>query len=95
MPAFRFCWVSQQAPQRSTSESKDRSKFLIASSADAAQAASVGTMSKAKTAAKKASKAVAGAVANKGQRKGVAMRMRTRTCLRQRGIVSSCFVRCW
>ncbi len=69
-PAFRFCWVSQQAPQRSTSESKDRSKFLIASSADAGRAASVSTTaSKAKTAAKKAA-TVAGAVAHKGQRKG-------------------------
>jgi DNA-binding protein H-NS len=46
---------------------KDRSKFLIASGADAARAASVSTASKAKTAAKKAT---AGAVAHKGQRKG-------------------------
>ena len=49
---------------------KDRSKFLIASSADAGRAASADTVSKAKTAAKKASKAVAGAGAHKGQRKG-------------------------
>ena len=48
---------------------KDRSKFLIASGADAAPAASGGTASKAKTAAKKAS-TVAGAGAHKGQRKG-------------------------
>jgi DNA-binding protein H-NS len=48
---------------------KDRSKFLIASSADAGRAVSNGTVSKAKTAAKKAG-AVAGAGAHKGQRKG-------------------------
>src|SRR5258708_3610811 len=49
---------------------KDRSKFLIASSADAGRAASVSTTaSKAKTAVKKAA-AVAGASAHKGQRKG-------------------------
>jgi len=94
-PKSGATWTGRGSAPAWIADVKDRSKFLIASSADAAQAASVGTMSKAKTAAKKASKAVAGAVANKGQRKGVAMRMRTRTCLRQRGIVSSCFVRCW
>jgi DNA-binding protein H-NS len=49
---------------------KDRTKFLIAGDAGAASAASVGTMSKAKTAVKKASKAVAGAGAHRGQRTG-------------------------
>jgi DNA-binding protein H-NS len=49
--------------------SRDRTKFLIASSADAAPVASAGTVSKAKTAFKKAA-AVAGAGAHKGQRKG-------------------------
>jgi len=48
---------------------KDRSKFLIAGSADAALAAGVGTVSKAKTATKKVA-AVAGAGAHKGQRTG-------------------------
>jgi DNA-binding protein H-NS len=49
---------------------KDRSKFLISSSADAARAASVNTTaSKAKTAVKKAA-VVAGAGAHRGQRKG-------------------------
>jgi DNA-binding protein H-NS len=48
---------------------KDRTKFLIASGADAAPAASTGTVSKAKTAAKKGA-AVADAGARKGQRKG-------------------------
>src|ERR1700736_2745906 len=48
---------------------KDRTKFLIASGADAGRVASVSTASKAKTAAKKAA-TVAGAVAHKGQRKG-------------------------
>ncbi|NPT58249.1 H-NS histone family protein [Paraburkholderia sp. 5N] len=48
---------------------KDRSKFLIATGADAAPAASVGAVSKSKSATRKAS-AVAGAPAHKGQRKG-------------------------
>jgi DNA-binding protein H-NS len=48
---------------------KDRTKFLIASSAEAGRAASAGTVSKAKTAFKKAA-VVAGAGAHKGQRKG-------------------------
>jgi len=48
---------------------RDRSKFLIASGADAARAASVSPVSKARTAAKKAVP-VAGAIAHKGQRKG-------------------------
>jgi DNA-binding protein H-NS len=48
---------------------KDRSKFLIASGADAAPAAGVDTVSKAKNAVKKASVA-AGAFASRGQRKG-------------------------
>jgi DNA-binding protein H-NS len=49
---------------------KDRSKFLISSSADGARAASVNTTaSKAKTAVKKAA-VVAGAGAHRGQRKG-------------------------
>ncbi len=50
-------------------EAKDRSKFLIASGADAASAASNGNPSKAKTAVKKAA-VVAGAGAHRGQRKG-------------------------
>jgi DNA-binding protein H-NS len=50
---------------------KDRTKFLITSSADAAPAASAGAVSKAKSAAKKTS-TVAGATAHKGgQRKGL------------------------
>ena len=48
---------------------KDRTKFLITSSADSGRAASDGTVSKVKTAAKKAT-VVAGAAAHKGQRKG-------------------------
>jgi DNA-binding protein H-NS len=48
---------------------KDRSKFLIASSADAASAASAGTVSKVKTAAKNAT-AGTGEATHKGQRKG-------------------------
>jgi DNA-binding protein H-NS len=48
---------------------KDRSKFLIASSADAGRATSSGTVSKAKTAVKKGA-AAAGAGAHEGQRKG-------------------------
>jgi DNA-binding protein H-NS len=48
---------------------KDRSKFLIASGADAGRAASAGTGSKLKTVVKKAA-VVAGAGAHKGQRKG-------------------------
>lgn len=48
---------------------KDRSKFLIASGADTALAASAGDVSKSKSAVKKAS-AAAGATAHKGQPKG-------------------------
>lgn len=48
---------------------KDRSRFLIASGAQAASAANAGVVSKAKTAVKKASKTV-GAAAGKGQPKG-------------------------
>jgi DNA-binding protein H-NS len=48
---------------------RDRTKFLIASGADSALAASDGTVSKVKTAVKKAS-AVAGADAHRGQRTG-------------------------
>ncbi|KAE8757190.1 H-NS histone family protein [Paraburkholderia madseniana] len=48
---------------------KDRSKFLIAGSAEATVATSAGAVSKAKTVAKKASKAT-GATAGKGERKG-------------------------
>ncbi|WP_207000843.1 H-NS family nucleoid-associated regulatory protein [Trinickia mobilis] len=50
-------------------EAKDRSRFLIARGTAATVAASVGAVSKAKTAVKKTS-AVAGATAHKGQRKG-------------------------
>jgi DNA-binding protein H-NS len=48
---------------------KDRTKFLIASGADAAVAVNAGAVSEAKTAAKKAAASV-GATAHKGQRKG-------------------------
>lgn len=48
---------------------KDRSKFLIAGGAEAPVAATVGTASKGKTAAKKDA-AVAGAVGHRGQRTG-------------------------
>jgi DNA-binding protein H-NS len=48
---------------------KDRTKFLIATGAEAIVAATVGTASKTKTAVKKASKTV-GATGDKGQRKG-------------------------
>jgi DNA-binding protein H-NS len=49
---------------------RDRTKFLIASGADAASAASNGTASKLKTGAKEASKAITGAGAHRGQRTG-------------------------
>jgi DNA-binding protein H-NS len=68
-PKTGATWTGHGRAPAWIAEAKDRSKFLIASGADAALAASVGTVSKAKTAAKKGA-AVAGAVAHKGQRKG-------------------------
>jgi DNA-binding protein H-NS len=68
-PKTGATWTGRGSTPAWIADVKDRSKFLIASSADAASAASAGTVSKAKTAAKKASAGV-GAVAHKGQRKG-------------------------
>jgi DNA-binding protein H-NS len=69
-PETGATWTGRGSAPAWIADAKDRSKFLIASSADAGRAASTDTVSKAKTAAKKASKAVAGAGAHKGQRKG-------------------------
>jgi len=68
-PKTGATWTGRGSAPAWIADVKDRSKFLIAIGADAAPAASVGTVSKAKTAVKKAS-AVADAVAHKGQRKG-------------------------
>jgi DNA-binding protein H-NS len=62
-------WSGWARPPVWIKDVKDRSKFLIASGADAALAASASTVSKVRTAVKKAS-AVPGAAAHKGQRKG-------------------------
>jgi len=69
-PKTGATWTGHGRAPAWLAEAKERSKFLIVSSADVGRAASNGNASKAKTAAKKASKAVAGAVAHKGQRKG-------------------------
>jgi DNA-binding protein H-NS len=68
-PKTGATWSGHARPPAWIANVKDRSRFLIASSADAAPAANVGVASKAKPAVKTAS-AVAGAVAHKGQRKG-------------------------
>ncbi|WP_408360542.1 MULTISPECIES: H-NS family nucleoid-associated regulatory protein [unclassified Paraburkholderia] len=62
-------WSGHARPPAWIAEAKDRSKFLIASGAEAAVAASAGVVSKAKAAAKKGAKSV-GATGGKGQRKG-------------------------
>ena len=69
-PKTGATWTGRGSAPAWIADVKDRSKFLIASGADAGRAASADTVSKAKPAAKKASKAVAGAGAHKGQRKG-------------------------
>jgi DNA-binding protein H-NS len=62
-------WSGHARPPVWIKDVKDRSKFLIADAADGALARGAGTVSKAKSAAKKTSAGV-GAVAHKGQRKG-------------------------
>jgi DNA-binding protein H-NS len=62
-------WSGHARPPSWIAKVKNRAKFLIASGADTALAASAGTVSKTNSAARKAS-SVAGAVARKGQRKG-------------------------
>jgi DNA-binding protein H-NS len=62
-------WSGHARPPSWIAKVKNRAKFLITSGADTALAASAGTVSKTKSAAKKAS-SVAGAVARKGQHKG-------------------------
>jgi DNA-binding protein H-NS len=57
------------ARQSWIANAKDRTKFLVGSGVDAAFAASAGTVSKVKTAAKKAAAGI-GEAARKGQRKG-------------------------
>jgi DNA-binding protein H-NS len=69
-PKTGATWTGHGRAPAWIAEVNDRSKFLIASSADAASAASNGNASKAKTAAKKASKAITGAGAHRGQRTG-------------------------
>src|ERR1700688_3408862 len=68
-PKTGATWTGHGRAPAWIAEAKDRSKFLIVTSADAGRAASNGTVSKAKTAVKKAA-VVAGADVHKGQRKG-------------------------
>jgi DNA-binding protein H-NS len=68
-PKTGATWTGRGSAPAWIADVKDRSKFLIVSSADAGLAASTGTVSKAKTAAKKVAVA-AGAVSHKGQRTG-------------------------
>lgn len=68
-PKTGATWTGHGRAPAWIADAKDRNRFLIASSADAAPAASAGTVSKAKATVKKAP-AVAGASAHKGQRKG-------------------------
>jgi DNA-binding protein H-NS len=68
-PKTGATWTGHGRAPAWIAEAKDRSKFLIASGADAAPAVSASPASKAKTAVKKAA-VVAGAGAHKGQRKG-------------------------
>jgi DNA-binding protein H-NS len=68
-PKTGATWTGRGSAPAWIADVKDRSKFLIAIGADAAPAASVGTASKAKTAAKKAA-VVAGVAAHRGQRTG-------------------------
>ncbi|WP_158940585.1 H-NS family nucleoid-associated regulatory protein [Burkholderia sp. S171] len=68
-PKTGATWTGHGRAPAWIADAKDRTKFLIANGTDAARAASVGAVSKAKTASKKAS-TVAGAGAHKGQRKG-------------------------
>jgi DNA-binding protein H-NS len=68
-PKTGATWTGRGSAPAWIADVKDRSKFLIASGADAAPAVSASPVRKAKTAVKKAA-VVAGAGAHKGQRKG-------------------------
>jgi DNA-binding protein H-NS len=68
-PKTGATWTGHGRAPAWIANAKDRTKFLIASSADAALTASVSTVSKVKTAAKKGA-AVAGAGVHRGQRTG-------------------------
>jgi DNA-binding protein H-NS len=72
-PKTGATWTGRGSAPAWIADAKDRSKFLIASSADAAPAVSASTASTAKTAVKKAAAvagAGAGAGAHRGQRTG-------------------------
>jgi len=68
-PKTGATWTGHGRAPAWIANAKDRTKFLIASSADAALTASVSTVSKVKTAVKKGA-AVAGAGVHRGQRTG-------------------------
>jgi DNA-binding protein H-NS len=68
-PKTGVTWTGRGSTPAWIADVKDRSKFLIVSSADAGRVASAGTVSKVKTATKKAA-TVVGTVAHRGQRTG-------------------------
>jgi DNA-binding protein H-NS len=69
-PKTGATWTGHGRPPAWIANVKDRSKFLIAGSAQGAPAASASPVSKAKIAANKASKTASGTGAHRGQRTG-------------------------
>jgi DNA-binding protein H-NS len=69
-PKTGATWTGHGRAPSWIAEAKDRNKFLIADSAEAAVATTSGTVSKAKVEVKKTAPKATGATAGKGQRKG-------------------------